>query len=197
MKFYAVKKGRRPGIYSSWPECQEQIKGFSGAIFKSFPTKAEAEKFIQEVEKPAKFDRVFYTDGSFQNGVSGGAAVDTNEKRVYYRRNEEKELQTNSRGELLGIILALKNAKQRETIHVFTDSQYCINILQNGYSISDNKDLVETYLELKQNKQLVVFLEYVQAHVGHYYNELADTYAEQSLTSEPGVTHSTTFGLDL
>ncbi|ORY22505.1 ribonuclease H-like domain-containing protein [Naematelia encephala] len=28
--YYAVKSGRKPGIYTSWAECEEQIKGFSG-----------------------------------------------------------------------------------------------------------------------------------------------------------------------
>ncbi|MDR0355568.1 MAG: RNase H1/viroplasmin domain-containing protein [Deltaproteobacteria bacterium] len=29
MKFYAVKTGRTTGIFETWPECQESIKGFS------------------------------------------------------------------------------------------------------------------------------------------------------------------------
>jgi len=30
-KFYAVQAGRIPGIYNSYDECQNQIKGFKGA----------------------------------------------------------------------------------------------------------------------------------------------------------------------
>ncbi|MBD5088569.1 MAG: reverse transcriptase-like protein [Clostridiales bacterium] len=45
-KFYGVKKGRVPGIYTSWDTCKAQVTGFSGAIYKGFPTKAEAEKFV-------------------------------------------------------------------------------------------------------------------------------------------------------
>lgn len=45
-KFYGVKKGRVPGIYTSWDACKAQVMGFSGAIYKGFPTKAEAEKFV-------------------------------------------------------------------------------------------------------------------------------------------------------
>lgn len=36
MKFYVVWNGRKPGIYTSWEECKEQVHGFSGASFKSF-----------------------------------------------------------------------------------------------------------------------------------------------------------------
>lgn len=33
-KLYAVKKGSKPGIYYSWPDCLAQITGFKGAICK-------------------------------------------------------------------------------------------------------------------------------------------------------------------
>lgn len=46
-KFYAVKKGRIPGVYSTWEECQQQVKGFPNPVFKSFPTIEEAEAFIR------------------------------------------------------------------------------------------------------------------------------------------------------
>lgn len=41
-KWYVVWQGRDPGIYTSWADCQRQVKGVSGAKFKSFPTEAEA-----------------------------------------------------------------------------------------------------------------------------------------------------------
>ena len=47
-KFYAVKKGLTPGVYTSWADCQAQIDGFSGAIFKGFETLEEAKNFIGE-----------------------------------------------------------------------------------------------------------------------------------------------------
>lgn len=46
MKFYAVKKGRTVGVYTTWADCEAQVKGFSGAIYKSFPTREAAEQFI-------------------------------------------------------------------------------------------------------------------------------------------------------
>jgi hypothetical protein len=30
-KFYAVRAGRHPGVYSDWNECKESITGFKGA----------------------------------------------------------------------------------------------------------------------------------------------------------------------
>jgi len=37
-KFYVVWKGAKPGVYFSWAECQAQVAGFPGALFKGFPT---------------------------------------------------------------------------------------------------------------------------------------------------------------
>lgn len=45
-KYYAVKKGRKPGIYRTWHECQAQIDNFSGAVYRRFDTQKEAEEFI-------------------------------------------------------------------------------------------------------------------------------------------------------
>lgn len=47
-KYYAVKIGKIPGIYNTWVECEAQVKGISGAKYKSFGTIEEAEKFITE-----------------------------------------------------------------------------------------------------------------------------------------------------
>lgn len=47
-KFYTVWVGRKPGVYSTWDECQNQINGFAGAKYKSFPTRAAAESALQD-----------------------------------------------------------------------------------------------------------------------------------------------------
>ena len=43
-KFYVVWSGLTPGIYHSWDDCQAQIKGVKGAVYKSFDSKEEAER---------------------------------------------------------------------------------------------------------------------------------------------------------
>lgn len=50
-KFYAVFKGRTPGVYHSWfgpGGAREQVEAFPGARYKSFPTRAEAEAFVRD-----------------------------------------------------------------------------------------------------------------------------------------------------
>ena len=43
-KFYVVWSGLNPGIYHNWDDCQAQIKGVKGAVYKSFDSKEEAER---------------------------------------------------------------------------------------------------------------------------------------------------------
>ena len=43
-KFYVVWNGLTPGIYHSWDDCQAQIKGVKGAVYKSFDSQEEAER---------------------------------------------------------------------------------------------------------------------------------------------------------
>lgn len=42
-KYYAVRAGRVRGIYDSWAACERQVKGYGGAVYKSFMSKQEAE----------------------------------------------------------------------------------------------------------------------------------------------------------
>lgn len=52
-KFYAVKVGRVPGVYRTWEECQPLVYQFEGAVYKSFPTEAEALAYLAGEAEPA------------------------------------------------------------------------------------------------------------------------------------------------
>ena len=69
-KYYAVRKGRHPGVYTSWDACSAEVNGFSGAEYKSFRTRTEAMAFVRGDEEPAAFpeDELIaeaWVDGSF------------------------------------------------------------------------------------------------------------------------------------
>lgn len=40
--FYAVQNGRSNGVYNNWADCESNVKGFSGAVYKRFDTAEEA-----------------------------------------------------------------------------------------------------------------------------------------------------------
>lgn len=66
-KYYAVRAGRTPGIYTNWDACKAQVDGFANASFKGFPTKEEAEAFLGNNTKENKIEdeALAYVDGSY------------------------------------------------------------------------------------------------------------------------------------
>ena len=48
LKWYAVIKGKVPGIYDNWDDTKQQVDGFSGAVFKSFTNKDEADEYYDK-----------------------------------------------------------------------------------------------------------------------------------------------------
>ena len=79
MKYYAVRKGKRPGVYNSWDACKQQVNGYPGAVYKSFTTREEAEAFVKdEVHMPPmNHGLIAYVDGSFhaKNKIYGYGAI--------------------------------------------------------------------------------------------------------------------------
>ena len=48
-KYYAVVKGREPGIYRKWADAEAQVKGFSGAIFCGHEREVDAIEYFHAV----------------------------------------------------------------------------------------------------------------------------------------------------
>ena len=136
-KYYAVKVGRNPGIYSTWAECQEQVIGYKGAIYKKFSTNEEALAFINpqaqgtvlfacddgQAKRTVPFaynpedlkdnEIIAYVDGSFDldsKTYSYGVVIISNEgKETYKGREDNKELAVmrNVAGEIKGAMVAM------------------------------------------------------------------------------------------
>ncbi|GAA5948488.1 hypothetical protein JCM21900_002726 [Sporobolomyces salmonicolor] len=52
--YYAVRVGRKPGIYMTWDECNAQVLKFAAAKYKKFPTLAEAQAFVEGADAQVK-----------------------------------------------------------------------------------------------------------------------------------------------
>lgn len=152
-KFYAVARGRKPGIYTQWfgPDGAEaQIKGFENARFKGFATLAEAEAWLEQPGeyKPRGAKTVtaslpedlsgwlrIYTDGSSLGnpGPGGwGAVIEAGGARRELAGGYR--LTTNNRMELLGCIAALKALSEPSKAVITTDSQYVVKGIMQGWA---------------------------------------------------------------
>jgi ribonuclease HI len=156
MVFYAIARGRNPGIYTNWPEAQKQIKGFNGAKFRKFDTRQEAQAFIDDnpvlkqssilgifaqAEDPQENDNclICFTDGACSaNGTIGArssfAIVWPYHEEYNYAQRVEGDAQTNNRGEFGALIYAMKQASvidqsNTKTLIVYTDSMLLIKSL--------------------------------------------------------------------
>lgn len=70
-KFYAVKVGRKTGVFTTWNETNNLVKGYPNAKFKSFTSEAAANEYLQDkAEVVASFDEGYsaFVDGSFNKG---------------------------------------------------------------------------------------------------------------------------------
>ncbi|WP_059105796.1 ribonuclease H [Shouchella shacheensis] len=144
-KFYVVWKGRKTGIFSTWAECEAQVKGFPGAAFKSFATKGEAEAALKggktrtrtSTKPPEKtgspsatdviWDSISVDVGSHGNpGKVEYKGVDTKSGDVIFSR-EPIEMGTNNMGEFLAIVHGLAYLKQHGSERpVYSDSKTAI-----------------------------------------------------------------------
>ena len=54
LKFYAVKVGKKRGIYGDWDSAKEQISGYPNGTCKKFNTMEEAVEFMGDIPKSKK-----------------------------------------------------------------------------------------------------------------------------------------------
>jgi len=76
--YYAVKNGRKPGIYTTWADCQQEIIGFSGAVYKGFETLEEAQEYMKNAGANGKrvIPKKVVEEKSTATGVFGDAELD-------------------------------------------------------------------------------------------------------------------------
>ena len=152
-KFYAVAVGRKKGVFTDWAITEQQVKGFAGAKYKSFPTEKEALSWIDDPvykkksgktgeRKPVvnvnldEGDIVIYTDGgSINNPGPGGYGAVIEIDGDYQEFSGGFRLTTNNRMEMTAAIVALGEVgKTRKKIHLFSDSSYLVNGVQKGWA---------------------------------------------------------------
>lgn len=159
-KFYAVKKGRKTGIFTTWAECQKQVSGFPKAEFKSFISKQEADNWLKEIKssnenRRKSYSVIVYTDGGSRNhGNKKGEHVKKNDKAAWaylikYQGSIISDTDgeygsTNNRMEIMALKKALLDLKQRELqnekILVVLDSKYVLDAITKRWLQSWEKN---------------------------------------------------------
>lgn len=207
-KYYAVKVGKEPGIYKTWDFCKEQVEGYSGAEYKSFKTKAEAEAYLRgepidtrekissqkaleeeiDISWLKENELIAYVDGSYRDedkSFSYGLLLlgkDIDEK--YSQRFQNKELATmrNVAGELKGALMAMKRSIElnKHKLYMYYDYAGIENWATGTWKT--NKIGTMMYKQYVDQIADILQLEFikVEAHSGDVGNEIVDSLAKEA-----------------
>ena len=124
--YYAVRRGRKPGIYRTYAECEKQVSGFSHLIYffqvsgfshqeyKKFSSREAAEEYMQEKENKAW--AFVLGDYNSDTGVYGYGGFLCDGERDYPLSGcaNDPDIRTMraDAGKLLGIMAAVRKAEE-------------------------------------------------------------------------------------
>ncbi len=157
-KYYVIWLGHVPGVYTTWPQAKQQVDGYKGAKYKSFPSRAQAEaafdggyrRYLKQAmsKKPAAASRSTSsppsTTGILSNSISVDAACSGNPGKMEYQGvttsggkqlfHRAFALGTNNIGEFLALVhaLAFLKAQGRPELPIYSDSKIAIGWVKKG-----------------------------------------------------------------
>ncbi|EEY56756.1 ribonuclease, putative [Phytophthora infestans T30-4] len=143
----AVAKGRKTGVFRTWKEAKIQVENLFSASFKKFPTKEEAEAFVNQHaasttrlnDDPDPKDPktlVAFCDGSaLENGRrkcrAGYACIFPHCEQWNVAKQLVEDRATNNRAEYMAALEAMKRAnvedpERSRMLYIFSDSMLLI-----------------------------------------------------------------------
>lgn len=151
-KYYVVWEGRKPGIYTSWDECKQQVDGVAQAKYKSFESAAEAatafkSDYWKHVKKtaPAAPKSAVGRSAFIRESVAVDAACSGNPGDMEYRgvwTVDGNQLfhvgplpdGTNNIGEFLAIVhaLAMLKVQNKPQLPIYSDSKTAQGWVKKG-----------------------------------------------------------------
>ncbi len=202
-KFYAVKNGRKTGIFLTWAECKAQTDGFPSAAYKSFPTREEAEAYlaigkdentsvlpVSDGEIPDSSERaVAYVDGSYKKATkefSCGAVLFWHGKSYKFSKKFDDPTMADMRnvvGEIMGSVSVINYCLRNEIpeIVIFHDYEGVAKWANGEWKA--NLDATKAYKEfcaVAREKMKISFVK-VKGHSGDRFNDMADALAKKAL----------------
>lgn len=210
MKYYAVRKGLKTGIFDSWDDCKSVVSGYGGAEFKSFKTKEAAESYLRgEASAVSALNLndllkdetycVIFSDGSYRDDrVAYGISL-------YYKRNGvihtqqlsgRVKLQTfelrNVAGEILGATMAIQTARVQgfKNIICFVDYNGIINWVNGSWSANGyiQGRFIDFIRRATGRDGLNIDFRWIKGHTGVEGNTKADLLAKKALNYENSMT---------
>jgi len=200
--YYVVKEGSKVGIFNTWTECQASVKGYKGALFKGFETKAEALvwfnssagasndlsgsiKVNSPLESKGPIDYEVYTDGSFVNGrYSYGYAFIKDGEVVFESSGVGEDIEASSMrnvaGELAAVVHAVEKAKTLNARILIYHDYSGISHWVTGDWQAKNK-FTQAYVAFMKAHHGLYEFKKVAGHSGDRFNDYVDRLAKEAL----------------
>lgn len=195
-KFYAVKRGLKTGVFSTWEECSASVKGYSGAVYKSFKTRQEALDYLNEEASTKENESVedhddvkIYVDGSYYAATGefsyGMVVLSGGEEEKYSQKYQDEELASmrNVAGEIKGAEAAMQYALDHglEEISIYHDYEGIARWPLGEWKT--NKAGTRAYKEFydRASRQVKIRFVKVTGHSNDKYNDMADELAKEAL----------------
>ena len=192
-KFYAVKKGRETGIFTTWEACKASVNGYSGAQYKSFSTPEEAVVYLKgetSLYSEASEEECWtaYVDGSFdqeKKAYSYGCILlyqgERTEMSRAFQGGEDISMR-NVAGGLEGAMAAMDFCEKRNIriLHLYYDYQGIESWATGEWK--RNKPGTIRYKNFYDSlKNVKVIFHKVKGHSGVELNEAVDRLAKAAL----------------
>lgn len=190
MKYYAVKNGRKVGIYNTWEEAFENINGYKGAIYKSFSNYEDAQSFLNDEIKIESDNSTYaYIDGSYDKNTgnySFGAVLVSNGNCQSFKKmflKDEFSVHHNVAGEIKGAGFIINycinhNIKELDLYYDYEGiEKWYLGIWKATKPISQ---IYQKFAQEAKDKISVNFIK-VKSHSNVYYNEIVDKLAKEAL----------------
>ena len=194
-KYYAVRIGRNTGVFENWEACRAATHGYPGAVFKSFPTREQAETFVlgdsagSPGEDPDPNGAVAYVDGSYDAATkrfSCGAVLFLNGEEIRFSEAfDDPDLREmhNVAGEIKGAETVLRYclAHGVPSVTVYHDYQGVASWATGEWKT--NKAGTKAYSAFCREAmgKMRVRFQKVKGHSGDVCNDLADSLAKAAL----------------
>lgn len=195
MKYYAVKEGKTPGVYTTWAACSEQVTGYPGAIFKHFSSLEDADAFLNgtttktSANKTCPTGPYAYVDGSFNAktntyGFGGFLAIGDRECILQGSDSDpERATMRNVAGEIDGCMAAVKKAIELRIpkLSIYYDYQGIESWATGAWKAKNN--WTRAYRDYMAEAMKIIDIQFVKVagHTGVEGNERADKLAKAAV----------------
>lgn len=190
-KFYAVRKGRKTGIFNSWDQCKAQVDGFPRAEYKSFPSEWAAQQYLggNKTDDTPETGYAF-VDGSYNPDTKtsgcGGFLIDDAGNRHVITANTQNPRLTDMRnvaGEILGAMEACRLAisLDMKALTIYYDYQGIESWATGQWSANKPGTRDYALFMFQIRDQLDIKFVKVKGHAGIDGNEEADRLARQAV----------------